>query len=111
MHSSQLCKVVLVPFQEPLVVAKLVSHKHYLSILTLNVLSTSVVEKEEMKWLRSSANSQSSVLKLRERNTILCRELAWSLIHLTCQSLLEKPLFILVSLWLNTSEIWDLTSV
>ena len=108
---SPLCRVVLAPFQALSVAEKLASLKLFLSTLTQNVLFMSDVVKEVTKWLRYLVNSQNLVLKLRERNTILCRELAWSLIPLTCLSLQEKLLFTQVSLLLNISEIWVSTSV
>jgi hypothetical protein len=45
-------------FLELLVVVKLVFLRHCQNILTLNVLFMSVVEKEEMKWLKYLKNSQ-----------------------------------------------------
>ena len=52
MLSSHQCKEELVLFQVPLVVEKLVFLRLYLNIQTQTVLSTSDVEKEEMKWLK-----------------------------------------------------------
>ena len=82
-------------FQVPLVVEKLVFLRLYLSIQTQTVLSTSDVEKEEMKWLRYLVSSLNLLLKLMERNSILCRELVLSPTPLTCLSLPERLQFIL----------------
>lgn len=105
------CKVELALFQVPSVAVKLVFLKPCLNIQTLNVLFTSDVEKEEMKWQKCLTNSQNWQLKSMESNTISCRELAWSLTPQTCQSPLERPQFIQVLPLLNISEIWVSTWV
>jgi len=76
MPYSLLSKVVHALSQEPLVAARLVSPRLYPNSLTQNVLSMSDVEKEEMRWQKYFRNSQNFPLTLKERNTILCRELA-----------------------------------
>ena len=97
-------------FLELLVVERLVYLKLYLNTQTVKSSSTSAVEKEETKWLKSCSNSLLLLLSKTAKRFQLCKELLLSQTLQTCLSLHVKLPSILVSLWLSISETWVVTS-
>jgi len=94
---SQLCRVVPALFQVLSGVVKPVFRRLCLNTPTLIVLFMSDVASEVTRWLRYLTTSLNLRLKSKANNTILCSVPAWSLIHQTCQSQLERPQFTQVS--------------
>ena len=96
----------LVLFLVLLVAEKHVFLKPCPNIQTVRLLSTSDVEREEMKWLRCWNSSLNWQLLKTERKYLSCKEhLLWLILQI-CLWLLDRLVSILVSLWQNISEIW-----
>ena len=93
-------------FPELLVVARPVSHKLFPSTPTPISLSTSVVVREETKWLKCWKNSPPWPQSRTANPLVSCKGHHWSPTPLTCLWLPERPVSILVLPLLNISETW-----